>query len=545
MRELEDVYHLPQHLSLLANLESSRGNFDRADKLYSEATDVMNGLLVNVVRRQLKSSLIATLSDAYVDHFELAATKFADIPKAYEIIEEARGRAIADTLRGESESLSSSSDEMSMEANEEITRIQRELVHESNQSTRQWLLDRLFAAEQLLAPVAKTRSSATSPTDRRKPVPLRAIQASLLPDEMLLEFVLGESQSYCLRITRADAAIVVLPTSRKTIGNLIDDYLAHIRSREVDVNAGKQLFSLVLQPSIGKESKSRLIIVPDGKLHLLPFDGLIDQNGRYVLESHVVTYAPSATVLHLLRRARHTDEFAMSFLGVGDVIYPRRPVAASNAGARASNKQVVADFFDLAAVTFPDLPGTRQEVTNIAEIMKGTTRVLLGQTATEAEFKATPLSDFRVIHIAAHGVGSAQFPDRAALALGSSSARSEDGLLQVREIRDLPLRAELVTLSACDTGNGRLLGEEGIATLERAFLLAGAKAVVASLWTADDTYTIALMKRFYQHLADGIDKGRALRQAKLDLLQEFGDQALPIYWAGFVLSGEGSTTLSD
>lgn len=137
-------------------------------------------------------------------------------------------------------------------------------------------------------------------------------------------------------------------------------------------------------------------------------------------------------------------------------------------------------------------------------------------------------------------MANAKFPDRAALVLSNSPGSAEDGLLQVREIRDLALNADLVTLSACDTGNGRLLGEEGIASLERAFLLAGAKAVIASLWTADDTYTIALMKRLYQHLVDGSDKGAALRQAKLDLLKEFGDQALPIYWAGFTLVGDGS-----
>jgi len=87
------------------------------------------------------------------------------------------------------------------------------------------------------------------------------------------------------------------------------------------------------------------------------------------------------------------------------------------------------------------------------------------------------------------------------------------------------------------------LGEEGIASLERAFLLAGARSVVASLWTADDTYTIGLMKRFYQHLVNGSDEGAALRQAKLDLLKEFGDQALPIYWAGFTLVGDGATVI--
>src|SRR5207244_9206455 len=105
---IEDRNHLPLHLNLLADLETRRGNFEHADQLYSEATDVIDALLVNVTRRQLKSSLIATLSDAYVGHFELAATKFADVNKAYEIIEEARGRTLADTLRGDSETLSSS-----------------------------------------------------------------------------------------------------------------------------------------------------------------------------------------------------------------------------------------------------------------------------------------------------------------------------------------------------------------------------------------------------------------------------------------------------
>jgi CHAT domain-containing protein len=95
-----------------------------------------------------------------------------------------------------------------------------------------------------------------------------------------------------------------------------------------------------------------------------------------------------------------------------------------------------------------------------------------------------------------------------------------------------------------DTGNGKLLGEEGIASLERAFLLAGAKSVIASLWTADDTYTIALMKRLYQHLIDGSDKGAALQQAKVDLLKEFAEAA-PVYWAGFTLVGDGASPLAN
>jgi CHAT domain-containing protein len=142
-------------------------------------------------------------------------------------------------------------------------------------------------------------------------------------------------------------------------------------------------------------------------------------------------------------------------------------------------------------------------------------------------------------------VADTQFPDRAAIVFGTSLSSSEDGLLQVREIRDLQLHADLVTLSACDTGSGRLLGQEGMASLERAFLLAGAKAVLASLWTAEDTYTRVLMVRFYQRLVHGQDKGAALRHAKLALLEEFGNEALPVYWAGFRLAGEGSNATAE
>ncbi len=120
--------------------------------------------------------------------------------------------------------------------------------------------------------------------------------------------------------------------------------------------------------------------------------------------------------------------------------------------------------------------------------------LLLGTNATETAFKAEPLADFDIIHIAAHGIASAKFPDRAALVLGNDPKSGEDGLLQVRKIRDLNLAADLVTLSTCDTGVGALEGEEGIANLVRAFLFAGAKSVVASLWAASDVYTLNLMQ---------------------------------------------------
>ncbi len=530
MRDLEDRNHLPHHLALLADVESKKGNIDRADQLYSEATDVIEALLVNVNARQVKASLISTLSEAYIGHFELAATKFSDPEKAYEIIEQARGRSLADTLRGDSETRSSTD----VEAQKKINGIQLALLHETNRSKRESLLDTLFATEQLLSPVRTTHSPLRS-------VPLHTLQRSLHPDEMLLEYVLAEPQSYCLRITRGGAVIIVLPAGRKRIDDLVENYLSAIRSRQSESTISNELFSILFQPVIDEGSKARLIVIPTGKLHLLPFDALRTQQGRYVLESHIVTYAPSATVLHLLRTLLPPDQLTGNLLGVGDVIYtgPTISRANINPAKTSANGRVVDDFFDVAKL--PALAGTKEEVLTVAGIIRGNNQLLLGSNATEAAFKSASLASFRFIHLAVHGLADPQFPDRAALVLERGSG--EDGLLQVREIRALPLRAELVILSACDTGKGKLLGEEGIASLEHAFLLAGTESVIASLWTADDWSTTFLMKRLYQHLVDGFDKGAALRQAKLDLLNDFGDQALAVYWAGFTLTGDGSTAL--
>jgi len=168
---------------------------------------------------------------------------------------------------------------------------------------------------------------------------------------------------------------------------------------------------------------------------------------------------------------------------------------------------------------------------------------LLGKDATETAFKKQPLDQFRILHLAVHGFADAQYPERSALVLGTDPQSADDGLLQVREIIRLKLNSELTTLSACDSGVGKLQGQEGISNLAEAFLVAGSKSVVASLWSADDTFASALMQRFYARLAEGESTSSALRYAKLDLLAKYGDQLSPFYWAEFITIGETSTPI--
>ena len=166
-----------------------------------------------------------------------------------------------------------------------------------------------------------------------------------------------------------------------------------------------------------------------------------------------------------------------------------------------------------------------------------------GAQATETAFKAEKLTDFKIIHLAVHGFSDSRFPERSGVVLGIDPKSSDDGLLQIREITRLRFDADLVTLSACDTGVGKLQGEEGVTDLAEAFLVSGSKSVVASLWSADDTFTHALMDRFYTHIVAGEDQASALRDAKLDLLAKYGRNVSPYYWSAFVLTGDGGSPI--
>ena len=201
-------------------------------------------------------------------------------------------------------------------------------------------------------------------------------------------------------------------------------------------------------------------------------------------------------------------------------------------------------LYDLAGLQLPNLSQSKEEVLYAGRLAGSKSVFLMGSNATKSAFESEPLKDFRVIHFAVHSVTSPRYPERDALVLAKDERKGDDGLLQVREILNLPFKADLVTLSACDTGAGKLQGEEGVTNLVQAFLLAGAKTVVASLWGADDQYTASLMERFYSHLAEGEDKAASLRLAKIDMLQKYGDQASPFLWAGFIIVGDGSSAVS-
>jgi len=165
--------------------------------------------------------------------------------------------------------------------------------------------------------------------------------------------------------------------------------------------------------------------------------------------------------------------------------------------------------------------------------------LFVDQQANEAELKRQALDRFKIIHIVAHAIVSEKDPERSGLLLQPGSV-SEDGLWQPREIRRQRLQADLVTLSACQTAVGKLEGQEGVINLARTFLAAGAGSVAASLWMVDDRSTATLMGKFYSQLSKGKSVSDALRDAQLEMIQDFGTQFPPYYWAGFSVIGDGT-----
>jgi CHAT domain-containing protein len=263
-----------------------------------------------------------------------------------------------------------------------------------------------------------------------------------------------------------------------------------------------------------------------------------------LLKSHVISYVPSGTVLDVLIRVERHERAPLPFLGIGDVAYENQGGAGSRLPLPTTVPgRILRGMADLSGMELHNLPQTREEVEGIGKIVGRDAVILLGKDATETAFKKEPLDQFRVLHLAVHGFADTQYPERSALVLGTDPKFGDDGLLQVREIVRLRLNAELTTLSACDTGVGKLQGQEGVSNLVEAFLVAGSKSVVASLWSADDTFASALMGRFYERLAQGEDTSSALRNAKLDLLTKYGDQVSPFYWAAFMAVGETSTPI--
>ena len=335
-----------------------------------------------------------------------------------------------------------------------------------------------------------------------------------------VEYLVGERRLF-IWVIAPDGTLTAttVPAPRARVDKFVAELRRSIEGADLDALSHPdrltatttELDALLIQPikaSLPASPASTIVVIPSGSLALLPFAALTDRENRSLAERHTLAMAPSISLFRYTPAKRaHSNRASRDALIVAD---PRPPAGSG--------------------VT--PLPGTREEAKGIAgRLSRATVSVLTGAEASEAAIKRQAGAQ-SLIHFATHGAVSPARPLASSLIL--SEGEGEDGYLRVEEVFTLDLRADLVVLSGCSTGLGRLTGD-GIFGLSRAFIYAGSPSVVVSQWDVSDRATAFLMERFYAKLAAGLSKAAALRASQLETRRRYRHPAL---WAAFMLVGE-------
>jgi CHAT domain-containing protein len=512
----DELYLVPRNLAIKADIADKMGHSAEADGLYRKSIALVDGMIQHAATTNIQRQLLAEMSDVYSGYFaSLCSQRHYD--DALQVLERVRGRVETEALDHHANQPvhPPTPDE------QELTRLNLSLINTDDPTARASLINAINNTELKISPSALAQETTVNP------VRLGNLQRSLLPNELLIEYVLAEPNSHVLAITHTSVTPYRLP-AKMVIESDSNLYRKEIHAQKADPALAQRLFAELLEPVKEFHQKSDLIVVPDGSLHLLPFAALVD-NGSYVLKTHTIDVEPSSTVFDLLHRRLAKEASAtMPYIGVAASTQPadtRNPIVRAISGPQRSQ--------------LAPLPDSKLEVESIAGDLPQPSTILLGANATESRFKHLSLDSTEVIHLALHGYADLDYPDRSALIFAPEPSGTEDGLLQVREIRGLHLKARLVTLSACNTGVGPV-GEPGVANLVNAFIEAGADSVVSTLWELEDHTTERLMTMFYSQLARHNRKVDALRAAQLDLLNQ---DLPPYFWASVQIVGDPDGTL--
>ena len=286
----------------------------------------------------------------------------------------------------------------------------------------------------------------------------------------------------------------------------------------------KELYGLLIEPIenlLPDDPTDQVIIVPQRQLFSIPFAALQDESGRYLIEQHTLSTTPSAQILQFTQQQR-----------LSKAAQPRSaPLILGN-----PTMPEVRLSPDGPAQILSSLPGAEREAIDIAQLLN--TSALVGDQATETAIKQK-LPDAQLIHMATHGLLEYGRPEDSGVldipgAIALTPDDQEDGLLTAAEISNMDLQADLVVLSACDTGQGRVT-DDGVIGLSRSFMTAGVPSTVVSLWAVPDAPTAQLMTEFYRQRQGGHNKAQALRQAMVTTMESHPD---PRDWAAFLLIGE-------
>ncbi|MBX7221398.1 MAG: CHAT domain-containing protein [Blastocatellia bacterium] len=415
---------------------------------------------------------------------------------------------------------------------------------------------------------------------------VKRIQQEVLdPHTVLLEYVLDEPHSYVWVVSQTAVSVVELPHHQEieVLALQLRELLTarnHSKKNETAAEAtariakadevyavtAKKLSELLLAPVAGFIKGRRLLVVPDGPLQFVPFAALPEPGGPHPLVvGHEIITLPSASTLALLREERLSETQAKPSIAVlADPVYQNTdervegdrktavPTALTNPFSQQIRTRLLEREEESAATGTTEqvvkrrlligrLPFTKVEADAIFKLGATSTSLKAeGFDASRETVFKTDFSRFSYLHFATHGYVDGERPELSALVLSmvDRQGQGQDGFLRMTDIYNLNIPAELVVLSACETGLGKDVKGEGLVGLTRGFMYAGARRVVVSLWSVNDRATAALMTRFYQKMLSGkLRPAAALRAAQVEMIRQTQWKS-PFYWGAFVLQGD-------
>ena len=508
-RDVPDANGLIVTLGAFARLHYGQRNLKAARQEMEEAVELIESRRSALVSQDLRATYFSRKRD-YYEFLALLLLEQDEPAEALAVAERARGRQLLDRV---SDALA----DLRRDVDPALLARERKLQQAINAAAQRGARPRLPALLREARDVAEEiRRQSPRYASLFSPEPLAAgqVQALLAPGESLVQYLLGEEQSFVWIVTRTTLSAARLP-ARATLEPLVRRLRDAVAQRANWAAPAEALRRAILPKGFAAGAR-RLIVAADGVLESVPFALVLG-------EQYEVAGLPSASALALRRagpaaEGKRWDILADPVFSLADARLPK-PNPAAHGRTR--------------------LRFSRMEAEGIVGLKPGPSHRVAMDFAANRSFLQSA-GDAAVLHLATHTEVDTEQPELSGLALSQYDAqgRPVDGFLRLGEIFSLSLRARLVTLSACRSARGTELPGEGLMSLTRGFLYAGAGTVLASLWDVDDRATAELMKRFYQaYLQQHLSTPAALRQAQRSLRAEPGWEH-PYYWAAFTLQGE-------
>lgn len=526
-----------------AELASEAGDLARADSLLSEAVALAEAGRGLQSGEDVRVGYLEDNRRFFVQLAELRQRR-GDAEGAFEVSERAHARVLLDVLGTDlpdpRERVDSKAIARQSELRARLASVQSALSRAA--SAEEWKFSTVDSLRRVLDSVMNDYRAVREEIGARDPAwaalaegrPSMSLadmrSKALATDQILLEYLVGRDETILFLVGQDRCRAFELAVAEDSLGAVVDEMRAALRENVDHPPSASRLHALLIAPALADVPPgARLLVVADGPLHRLPFAALHDGDS-YLVERHALSFAPSAAVLDpAIGRRRLRSKGARTCLAIGDPTTFRTGVLLS--ALRGSDDPW----------RFGELPYAAEEARRTAARF-GRSTLLVGETATEEKVKAS-MGGATHIHFATHGLLVDGEPLQSGLLLAQDDDPAEDGFLQTHEILDLDLDADLVVLSACDTGLGALVRGEGMLGLARSFLHAGAGALVMSLWEVVDRSAMELMDTMYQGLVErNLPPDVALQRAQVAALAAGHP---PRDWASFVAVGRMRAPRAD